>query len=74
MDDGSTALFGACSYDKIKCLKELVNAKADINACNILDVSPLFQSILEENYECAEYLLKQPNINVELTELPSTYI
>ena len=71
--DLQTALRNAAANGHTAIVNALINAKADVNLCNTLDVSPLYFACLGGYIDTVHTLLKVPCININAKTKFNTY-
>ena len=67
-DDGDTALHYASYGKKVETIKFLLEMGADINSVNAKKCSVLHVSVLMKDQDSVDFLLTQPNININVTD------
>ena len=65
---GRTPIFYAIEQNKLDAVRALVILGADINAQDFNGETPLILALKKKNIDCANLLLKQKNINVNLKD------
>ena len=69
---GKTALFHAASIGNLNILKLLINAlrkyQLSVDVVDNLGMTPLMQACINENVDCANYLIKEGNASVNIKD------
>ena len=64
----------ACRGGHQQCVETLVNAGADINKSGTKGLNPLLCATKSGNISIVDFLLKNPNINVNVTDEVKKYL